>query len=284
MRSHVGRERRHAASKLGHLSDGKEAVVCTPSTGLSQAFLALDDPLRGLGVWPHVVSDVAMTDHTSAAGSLREGEDRTRTNSRGKGFIGSCELTRRSESKGMHAVLGHTVPRFSERIDGQVFKIVIALVVVAPFLALVLAVWQLWDRGVGWTDVMLLVGTYVPISLGVTAGFHRMLTHRSFVAHPIVKFSLLALGSMAIEGNCIGWAADHLLHHQLSDKKGDPHSPTEGLWHAHLGWLFADTRADANFYCAALFRDPVINFVTGLFSSGRYWVLRFHSSSEVGTA
>ena len=120
-----------------------------------------------------------------------------------------------------------------------------AFVVVAPFVAVLFAIWQLWDRGLGWTDLLLLIGTYVPISLGVTAGFHRMLTHKSYVAHPVIKVSLLILGSMAIEGRCIGWAADHLLHHQLSDKKGDPHSPTEGLWHAHLGWLFGGKQAGA---------------------------------------
>jgi stearoyl-CoA desaturase (delta-9 desaturase) len=133
--------------------------------------------------------------------------------------------------------------------------------VVVPFAALLLAIHQLWDNGVGWTEVLLLVGMYLPISLGVTAGFHRMLTHKSFVAHPIVKFALLVLGSMALEGNCLGWAADHLLHHQLSDKKGDPHSPTEGLWHAHLGWLFDGTQADPDFYCAALRKDRIIAFV-----------------------
>ncbi len=165
----------------------------------------------------------------------------------------------------MYALVGRTVPRFPKRLHGHVFKIVMTFVVVAPFVALLFAVWQLWDRGVGFKDVVLLVGTYIPISLGVTAGFHRMLTHKSFVAHPIVKFLLLVLGSMAIEGNCIGWAADHLLHHQLSDKKGDPHSPTEGLWHAHLGWLFRGKRADSDFYCSALLRDPVIAFVDRTF-------------------
>ncbi len=133
--------------------------------------------------------------------------------------------------------------------------------VLVPFVALLVALHQLWDHGVGWTEVLLLFGMYVPISLGVTAGFHRMLTHKSFVAHPIVKFVLLVSGSMAIEGNCIGWAADHLLHHQLSDKKGDPHSPTEGLWHAHVGWLFDGTQADPAFYCPALRKDRVISLV-----------------------
>ncbi len=145
------------------------------------------------------------------------------------------------------------------------FKLIMLAVVVTPFLGLLFAIWQLWDRVVGWDDLLLLVGLYIPISLGVTAGFHRMLTHNSFVAHAPTKFALLVLGSMAIEGSCIRWAADHRLHHQMSDKEGDPHSPTEGLWHAHLGWLFAGKRADPAYFCAALRRDPIISFVDRTF-------------------
>ena len=156
-------------------------------------------------------------------------------------------------------------PRLTEGQHGYAFKCVLAFVVVAPFVAVLLAMWQLWDRGLDRTDLLLLAGTYVPISLGVTAGFHRMLTHKSYVAHPVIKVALLILGSMAIEGPCIGWAADHLLHHQLSDQEGDPHSPTEGLWHAHLGWLFGGKQADAAFYCPALLKDPTISFVDRTF-------------------
>ena len=161
----------------------------------------------------------------------------------------------------MSVVAAHSLARLSEQPGRYAYRIALTLVVVVPFVALLLAIRQLWNQGVGWTEVLLLVGMYLPISLGVTAGFHRMLTHKSFVAHPVVKFVLLVLGSMAIEGNCIGWAADHLQHHQLSDKKGDPHSPTEGLWHAHLGWLFDGTQADPAFYCSALRKDRLISFV-----------------------
>ncbi|MBV9579523.1 MAG: acyl-CoA desaturase [Chloroflexi bacterium] len=161
----------------------------------------------------------------------------------------------------MQVAAPRPLPRLSQPVGHRVFNIAVALVVIVPFLALLQAIHQLWDHGVGWTEMLLLVGLYLPISLGVTVGFHRMLTHKSFVAHPIVKFTLLVLGSMSLEGNPIKWAADHLLHHQLSDKEGDPHSPTDGLWHAHLGWLFSGKVADPAFYCPALLNDPIITFV-----------------------
>src|ERR1700682_2601256 len=120
----------------------------------------------------------------------------------------------------------------------QLQKALVLMIVLAPLLAPALGIVQVWGRAVSWRDLALLAGLYIPISLGVTAGFHRMLTHRSFRAHPVVRAILLVLGSMAVEGPAISWAANHLKHHVLSDRPGDPHSPVDGLMHAHLGWLF----------------------------------------------
>ena len=133
--------------------------------------------------------------------------------------------------------------------------------VVAPFLATIYAVYLLWNWAVSWPDLVLLLVMYVPISLGVTAGFHRMLTHRSFQAQPVVSGDHPDLGSMAVEGAAITWAANHLKHHALADKPGDPHSPVDGMFHAHLGWLFGDDDADPNVYCRHLLKDPVVVFV-----------------------
>ena len=140
-------------------------------------------------------------------------------------------------------------------------KAVVLVVVVAPFLGTLVAIVQLWQWAVSWSDLALMFAMYLPISLGVTAGFHRMLTHRSFHAHPVVRLILLILGSMAVEGAAITWAANHLKHHSLADKEGDPHSPVDGLFHAHLGWLFTEDDADPKVYCRHLLKDPVVVFV-----------------------
>ncbi len=147
----------------------------------------------------------------------------------------------------------------------HVHKALVLVVVIAPLLATGVAIEQTWDRAVSWRDLALLLGLYVPISLGVTAGFHRMLTHRSFRAHAPARLLLLVLGSMAVEGAAVVWAADHLKHHALSDKPGDPHSPVEGLLHAHLGWLFRSEHADPKVYCRHLLQDPVVMFADRLF-------------------
>jgi stearoyl-CoA desaturase (Delta-9 desaturase) len=112
---------------------------------------------------------------------------------------------------------------------------------------------------------VLLLVSYSLVALGVTIGYHRMLTHRSFQPHPVVKFILLVLGSMSLEGAAIEWTATHTRHHALSDKEGDPHSPVEGFFHAHVGWLFKDRQADPNVYCRYLLKDRMVVFVSRTF-------------------
>src|SRR6266571_5239614 len=131
-------------------------------------------------------------------------------------------------------------------------KIVILSVVTVPFLATLFAIWLLWDRAVNATDLVLLATMYSLIALGVTVGFHRMLTHRSFRPHPLVKSILLVLGSMSLEGPALDWAAIHIKHHAHSDREGDPHSPLEGFFHAHIGWMLGDGTIDPNVYCRHL--------------------------------
>ncbi|HEX8983040.1 MAG TPA: acyl-CoA desaturase [Ktedonobacterales bacterium] len=145
------------------------------------------------------------------------------------------------------------------------YRAAILTVVVAPLIGVILAIRLLWQSAVSWTDLLLMLVMYSLIALGVTVGFHRMLTHRSFTPHPVVKFILLVLGSMAFEGPALSWAATHIKHHAVSDREGDPHSPMDGFFHAHLGWLFTKQMEDPNVYCRHLVKDPIINFVSRTF-------------------
>src|SRR5262245_65445545 len=90
---------------------------------------------------------------------------------------------------------------------------------------------------------------YLVTALGITIGYHRLLTHRSFQTHKPVEYALAAAGSMAVQGPVIDWVADHRKHHSHADEEGDPHSPhvgqgagvkgaLRGLWFAHVGWLW----------------------------------------------
>jgi stearoyl-CoA desaturase (delta-9 desaturase) len=123
--------------------------------------------------------------------------------------------------------------------------------VLLPAVAVVLAMVRVWGEGVSLRDIAIAVALYFVAGYGVTVGFHRMLTHRSFRPSRPLKVIMAISGSMAFEGGPIGWVADHRRHHIRSDRPGDPHSPHEygegkhtrlrGLAHAHVGWLFSHT-------------------------------------------
>jgi stearoyl-CoA desaturase (delta-9 desaturase) len=124
--------------------------------------------------------------------------------------------------------------------------------VIVPFLAFIAAVVLLWNRIVGWPDLVLLLVLYVATGLGITVGFHRMLTHRSFQTSTALERTFAVLGSLAVQGPVIQWVSDHRKHHAHTDEEGDPHSPhagfaggglkgtLRGLFHAHVGWILTE--------------------------------------------
>jgi len=145
--------------------------------------------------------------------------------------------------------------------------------VVLPVLGLVAAIVLLWNRAVGWIDLALLVTTYVIVGLGVTVGFHRLLTHRAFQTSKRLEYTFAILGSMSVQGPVLDWVADHRKHHAHTDREGDPHSPhvghgrgLRGLLHAHVGWLFEHQgQADWKRYARELYEDPGMRRINRLF-------------------
>jgi len=89
-----------------------------------------------------------------------------------------------------------------------------------------------------WKALMVAVVLWwVAGSLGIGMGYHRLLTHRGYKTPKIVEYFLTVCGTLALEGGPIAWVATHRVHHQNTDKEGDPHSPRDGgLW-AHIGWI-----------------------------------------------
>jgi stearoyl-CoA desaturase (delta-9 desaturase) len=156
-------------------------------------------------------------------------------------------------------------------------RIATGTITALPFIALGIVCWQVWSDLLRWSDVAVFLIMYVLTGLGVTVGFHRHLTHRSFKTHRWLRGLLAILGSVAIEGPVISWVADHRKHHAYSDQEGDPHSPhvghdggfrgaLKGLAHAHVGWLFIHTHRGARKrYARDLIEDPVISFVDRTF-------------------
>jgi stearoyl-CoA desaturase (delta-9 desaturase) len=136
--------------------------------------------------------------------------------------------------------------------------------VVLPFVGVLVAIVLLWNRAVDAVDLALLAVMYLASGMGVTVGFHRLLTHRAFQTYPWLERGFAVLGSLAVQGSVMDWVADHRKHHANADREGDPHSPHighgsgwRGLWHAHTGWLLeTQGQADWNRYAAELYEDP----------------------------
>jgi stearoyl-CoA desaturase (delta-9 desaturase) len=138
--------------------------------------------------------------------------------------------------------------------------------VVVPFVGVLAAIVLLWNRWVGPADLAVFAVMYLLTAVGITVGFHRLLTHRAFATHAWLERVFAVLGSMSVQGSVMDWVADHRRHHAHTDREGDPHSPhvghgsgLAGLWHAHVGWLLeTQGQADWRKYAADLYEDPAM--------------------------
>jgi stearoyl-CoA desaturase (delta-9 desaturase) len=173
-------------------------------------------------------------------------------------------------------------------------RIITFTAVAGPPLGLLSAMGILWGVAAGPVDLALFFAMYVICGLGISLGFHRCFTHRSFQARPWLKVTLAILGSMTLQGPVTQWVTDHRKHHALSDQPGDPHSPHThegdtwlgnvfGMWHAHVGWLFRTKGMErGDHYGRDLLEDPTIRLVDRLYFA---WVaLTFGIPFVVGWA
>src|SRR5437868_7398411 len=157
-------------------------------------------------------------------------------------------------------------------------RIASAAVTAIPPIMVGVGMWLGWGSNLfRWQDLLILVVMYVSVGTGITVGFHRLLTHRSFKCSRLLRAGFAALGSAAAEGPVIDWVATHRKHHQFSDEHGDPHSPhvdqghgwrgaIRGLAYAHLGWGFKEMEvAEERRYARDLLADTLIRFVARTF-------------------
>ena len=146
-----------------------------------------------------------------------------------------------------------------------------------PFIVTAVAIAVLWGDWVGWSDIVVFGIMYVLSGLGVTVGFHRMLTHRAFQTHNFTRYFFAYLGMLSVQGPVIDWVADHRKHHAHTDQEGDPHSPhvghgeglsgaLKGLWHSHVGWLWeTHGEASARKYAKDLAEDRTMRILNRKF-------------------
>ncbi|MET9212937.1 MULTISPECIES: acyl-CoA desaturase [unclassified Nocardia] len=148
---------------------------------------------------------------------------------------------------------------------------------VAPIVGTVAALGFLFVRPFGGMELALLFGMWLLTGLGITVGYHRLFTHRTFRTTPTVAAVLAVFGSMAGQGPVVSWVALHRRHHEYSDREGDPHSPNlsgdglrgvlRGLAHSHFLWMRRHEYPNIVHYAPDLIKDRSLVRVARLY----YW-------------
>ncbi len=154
-------------------------------------------------------------------------------------------------------------------------RIATLIAVLLPLIGTVATMASVWGWGFTWADFGILVGTYVATAFGITVGFHRLFSHKSFETVRPLELLWGALGSMAIQGPLLKWVAMHRVHHQFSDGENDPHSPhghgdgvwgvVKGFWHAHIGWAFGSDPVRLDRYVTDLRKRVLPRVIDALF-------------------
>jgi stearoyl-CoA desaturase (delta-9 desaturase) len=124
-----------------------------------------------------------------------------------------------------------------------------------------------------WTNLIVAAVLWVfAVNFGIGMGYHRLLVHRGYQAPKIVEYFLAVCGTLALEGGPIAWVAIHRIHHQHSDHLGDPHTPQEGTWWAHMGWIITGRALNSETEALAHYAPDLAKDRVHVWLSKYHWV------------
>jgi stearoyl-CoA desaturase (Delta-9 desaturase) len=146
----------------------------------------------------------------------------------------------------------------AEPLKREIDYLVIALFSIVTLGAVVGVPWFGFVYGYSALDWIIFGILYLVTGLGITVGYHRLITHRSFTCPAPVKAALLIAGGMALENSALKWSADHLRHHARTDSEEDPYNATKGFWYSHVGWIFSKDPYAHPKYEAPFRKDPLV--------------------------
>ncbi len=95
-------------------------------------------------------------------------------------------------------------------------------------------------------------------NLSITMGYHRLFSHKSYEAQPILESVLLLIGAGAFQGSCLKWASDHRIHHRFEDTDKDPYSIKKGFWYAHMGWMMKNESVSIPIQAPDLIKNKLV--------------------------
>ncbi|HAT8520416.1 TPA: acyl-CoA desaturase [Vibrio vulnificus] len=138
----------------------------------------------------------------------------------------------------------------------------IAIFVTSLVLALVVTPWYGIKEGFGFEHLIWLLVTFSFTNLSITAGYHRLWSHKTYEAHPLLRIVFAIGGAFSLQNSALHWSSDHRMHHKFVDHHDkDPYSASRGFWFSHIGWMLRDyNQSTYNDYtnCRDLQKDPVI--------------------------
>jgi stearoyl-CoA desaturase (Delta-9 desaturase) len=151
--------------------------------------------------------------------------------------------------------------------DGKLSLLNASFLLFSPLLALAGLPYFLSDFH--WSDFAIFFFMMQATGLAITAGYHRLLSHQSYEASPIVRFLLLCFGAAAFQNSALKWSSDHRYHHRFVDGAGDPYNINKGFFHAHMGWIFLrDPEGRSYDNVKDLASDPLIAW-----QERHYWLI-----------
>jgi stearoyl-CoA desaturase (delta-9 desaturase) len=151
-----------------------------------------------------------------------------------------------------------------ERYD-CVALVLFVVVVSVTFIGVPLVGYWYGYSAFDWTVFAIL---YAVTGLGITVGYHRLISHRSFECPDWVKRCILVAGGWALQNSALTWCADHIRHHAKCDQDEDPYNAKRGFWHSHFVWLFINTPHRVPSYELQLRRDPIV-----MWQHQYYWLI-----------
>jgi fatty-acid desaturase len=124
-----------------------------------------------------------------------------------------------------------------------------------------------------WKALAVAIGLWwITASLGVGMGFHRLLTHRGYRTPKLVEYFLTFCGALALEGGHIQWVVTHRIHHAHTDVPGDPHTPRDGGWWSHIGWMLKGNAQAHDAAVVARYAPDLVKDKFHVWLNRVYWV------------
>ncbi|UYL08867.1 fatty acid desaturase [Bdellovibrio sp. SKB1291214] len=129
-----------------------------------------------------------------------------------------------------------------------------------PLITFILMPIYFYMHGFEWGIALFALVFAAATNLSITAGYHRLFSHKSYDAHPVAKAIFLLIGASAFQGSALKWSSDHRRHHTHIDGEKDPYNINEGFWYAHMGWMFFKDSVDQKIHAPDLQKDWMVEF------------------------